>query len=125
MRAYVAHPAGGSISTVIKNFGALEEPVVRNFTSQILSGLDYLHRNRVIHNDLKCATCLLTEGGFVRMQGHENQCTRTRFLFPIRALPCAATKAGTSLLLMIHRRARFMLSALSVKYCDDKMPSVE
>jgi serine/threonine protein kinase len=55
---------------VIQNFGALEEAVVRNFTGQILSGLDYLHRQQIIHNDLKCGNCLLTEGNQLSAHMH-------------------------------------------------------
>lgn len=35
--------SGGSIAQLISNYGALDEPVVRKYTRQILVGLDFLH----------------------------------------------------------------------------------
>ena len=35
--------SGGSIAQLISNYGALDEPVVRRYTRQILVGLDFLH----------------------------------------------------------------------------------
>ena len=57
----------GSISDVLEEFGALGDDVTRKYTSQILCGLDYLHRLCVVHRDIKCANCLLSVGGVVKL----------------------------------------------------------
>ena len=57
----------GSISDVLEEFGALGDDVTRKYTSQILCGLDYLHRLCVAHRDIKCANCLLSVGGVVKL----------------------------------------------------------
>jgi serine/threonine protein kinase len=40
---------GGSLSSVLAKFGALDDDVARNYTGQILCGLDYLHRHCIVH----------------------------------------------------------------------------
>jgi serine/threonine protein kinase len=57
----------GSISDVLEDFGALGDDVTRRYTSQILCGLDYLHRLCIVHRDIKCANCLLSVGGVVKL----------------------------------------------------------
>ena len=50
--------SGGSIQSMCKQFDQLDESVIRNFTKQLLEGLDFLHQNHVIHADLKGANIL-------------------------------------------------------------------
>ena len=33
--------------------GPIQEPLVRKFTRQILTGVDFLHNNGIIHKDIK------------------------------------------------------------------------
>lgn len=63
----VEYCAGGSIASVISNFGALNEKVVRAYTRQILCGLDYLHKHCIVHRDVKCANVLLDSDGNVKV----------------------------------------------------------
>jgi serine/threonine protein kinase len=63
----VEYCAGGSIASVISNFGALNEQVVRSYTRQILQGLDYLHKHCIVHRDVKCANVLLDSDGNVKV----------------------------------------------------------
>ena len=57
---------GGSVANILQAFGAMSEDIVRSFTRQILLGLSYLHRNNVIHRDLKPGvhmyTCIVHAG---------------------------------------------------------------
>ncbi|CDW77523.1 protein kinase domain containing protein [Stylonychia lemnae] len=55
---YMEYMPGGSISSLIKEFGSMDENAIRHFTRQLLSGLDYLHQNHIIHADLKGANIL-------------------------------------------------------------------
>ena len=58
---------GGSIASVLKMFGPLTEKVVVSYTFQVLSGLQYLHSNNVIHRDIKGANILLTVDGVCKL----------------------------------------------------------
>lgn len=54
---------GGSLSSLIKHFGKLNEKVVRRYTKDILKGLEYLHVNNIIHRDIKGANILVDNNG--------------------------------------------------------------
>jgi len=58
---------GGSIANLIQNFGAFEERTCVCYTRQILSGLEYLHNNKVVHRDIKGANILVTTNGCVKL----------------------------------------------------------
>ena len=44
---------GGSVSAMLKQYGAFEEKVIKKFTRQVLQGLIYLHDQGVLHRDIK------------------------------------------------------------------------
>eukprot|EP00656_Telonema_subtile_P004160 TRINITY_DN1188_c0_g1_i4.p1 TRINITY_DN1188_c0_g1~~TRINITY_DN1188_c0_g1_i4.p1 ORF type:complete len:291 (-),score=60.56 TRINITY_DN1188_c0_g1_i4:399-1271(-) len=58
---------GGSIASLIAQFGQLEEPTVKVYTEQILHGLNYLHTHRVTHRDIKGANILVTCDGVIKL----------------------------------------------------------
>ena len=58
---------GGSISNILQKFGRLTESVVRNYTRQILTGLDYLHGKGVIHRDIKGANILVDDRATIKL----------------------------------------------------------
>ncbi|KAK3236543.1 MAP3K epsilon protein kinase 1, partial [Cymbomonas tetramitiformis] len=59
----------GSLSSIIKpnKFGAFPESLVAVYISQVLEGLQYLHDQGVIHNDVKGANILTTKEGLVKL----------------------------------------------------------
>ncbi|CAG9580720.1 putative protein kinase [Leishmania major strain Friedlin] len=59
--------AGGTLQTLVKNFGVFEENVIRLYTLQILEGLEYLKRKGVVHGDLKSANILVSEQSSVKL----------------------------------------------------------
>eukprot|EP01064_Diplonema_japonicum_P036851 TRINITY_DN8450_c0_g1_i1.p1 TRINITY_DN8450_c0_g1~~TRINITY_DN8450_c0_g1_i1.p1 ORF type:complete len:525 (+),score=94.08 TRINITY_DN8450_c0_g1_i1:156-1730(+) len=50
---------GGSLTHVIKTLKKLPELAVKNFTKEIVAGLQYLHSKKIIHRDIKPANILL------------------------------------------------------------------
>lgn len=46
---YLEYVSGGSIHKLLQEYGAFQEPVVRKYTRQILSGLAYLHNQNTVH----------------------------------------------------------------------------
>jgi len=59
--------AGGSVKQLIEKFGPLEEETVRHYTRELLKGLGHLHRQSIIHRDLKCANILIDSAGTVKL----------------------------------------------------------
>ncbi|CAM8882574.1 unnamed protein product [Rhodiola kirilowii] len=60
-------PGGTLADRVKRNRMKLTEPLVQFYTCQILTGLDFLHANGVVHCDLKSENLLLGEDGSVKI----------------------------------------------------------
>jgi serine/threonine protein kinase len=46
---YLEYVSGGSIHKLLREYGPFKEPVIRNYTGQILAGLAYLHGRNTVH----------------------------------------------------------------------------
>lgn len=46
---YLEYVSGGSIHTILQEYGKLGESAIRNYTQQILAGLAYLHSKNIVH----------------------------------------------------------------------------
>eukprot|EP00027_Filamoeba_sp_ATCC50430_P004707 CAMPEP_0168563694 /NCGR_PEP_ID=MMETSP0413-20121227/12816_1 /TAXON_ID=136452 /ORGANISM="Filamoeba nolandi, Strain NC-AS-23-1" /LENGTH=714 /DNA_ID=CAMNT_0008595251 /DNA_START=275 /DNA_END=2416 /DNA_ORIENTATION=- len=57
----------GSLSDVMKKFGAFPESVVALYIDQVLEGLNYLHSMGVVHRDIKGSNILITKTGIVKL----------------------------------------------------------
>ncbi|MCO5568695.1 hypothetical protein L7F22_022394 [Adiantum nelumboides] len=57
----------GSLATLLKKYKRLEDITVRSYTRQILLGLAYLHENKTMHRDIKCANILVDVNGRVKL----------------------------------------------------------
>lgn len=64
---FLEYVPGGSVSALLKNYGAFEEALVRTFTRQILQGLNYLHERDIIHRDIKGANILVDNKGVIKI----------------------------------------------------------
>ncbi|KAI8078823.1 Pkinase-domain-containing protein [Halteromyces radiatus] len=60
------YAAGGSIRTIMKA-GILEEKYISIIVREVLLALSYLHKNLIIHRDIKAANILLTAEGDVQL----------------------------------------------------------
>jgi hypothetical protein len=63
---------GGSIARLLKHFKRFHESIIRQYTRNILAGLQYLHRNNIVHGDIKAANILVNNDGTVKLSdfGH-------------------------------------------------------
>ncbi|XP_059583487.1 uncharacterized protein LOC132250420 [Alligator mississippiensis] len=64
---FMEYMPGGSIKDQLKAYGALTENVTRKYTRQILEGVHYLHRNKIVHRDIKGANVLRDSAGNVKL----------------------------------------------------------
>ncbi|KAI1080429.1 hypothetical protein F5B20DRAFT_112750 [Whalleya microplaca] len=60
---FLEYISGGSIGSCLRKHGKFEEAVVSSLTRQTLSGLAYLHREGILHRDLKADNILLDVDG--------------------------------------------------------------
>jgi len=67
LNIFLEYVPGGSITKLIKKFGALGENIVSNYTKQVLQGLEYLHECNIIHRDIKGGNLLVTQTGQVKL----------------------------------------------------------
>eukprot|EP00759_Apiculatamorpha_spiralis_P017284 PhF_6_TR23317/c0_g1_i2/m.32956 len=64
---FMEYIPGGSLHTLLKQFGKLSEQMSGVYSHQILMGLVYLHGINVIHRDVKGANILVTSTGHVKL----------------------------------------------------------
>src|SRR5690606_20653645 len=64
---YLEYISGGSVGSCLRKHGKFEEPVIRSLTRQVLSGLEYLHRQGILHRDLKADNILLDQDGIAKI----------------------------------------------------------
>ena len=67
LNIFLEYVPGGSIASLLSNFGPFKEPVVKLYTKQILLGLEYLHKNSIMHRDIKGANILVDNTGLVKL----------------------------------------------------------
>ncbi|KAG2449317.1 hypothetical protein HYH02_005472 [Chlamydomonas schloesseri] len=67
LNIFLEYVAGGPISSKLAQFGPLREETIRVYTKQILRGLEYLHKQKVMHRDIKGANILVDSNGVVKL----------------------------------------------------------
>lgn len=67
LNIFLEYVPGGSVTSLLRNYGAFEEPLVRNWVRQILLGLNYLHEMDIIHRDIKGANMLVDNKGGIKI----------------------------------------------------------
>ena len=58
---------GGSVKSILDQYGPLSESVVANYTAQTLLGLHFLHTNLIVHRDIKGSNLLVDDRGVVKL----------------------------------------------------------
>jgi len=56
-----------SLANVLSEYGYFDEATIRYYTKQILTGLAYLHDQKIKHLDLKCSNILTNNDGIVKL----------------------------------------------------------
>jgi serine/threonine protein kinase len=56
---FMEYVPGGSLRSLLDQFGPLQPRVAAKFTRQILHGLEFLHQQKVVHRDIKAANVLV------------------------------------------------------------------
>merc|ERR1712100_79904 len=64
---FLEYVPGGSIASMLRQFGSFNEELVRVYTQQILSGVTYLHARGIVHRDIKGANVLVNEHGVAKL----------------------------------------------------------
>ena len=54
LRIFLDLASEGSLKDHLDEFGSLSEPLLRKYMHDILSGLCFLHSNRIIHRGASC-----------------------------------------------------------------------
>eukprot|EP01064_Diplonema_japonicum_P027585 TRINITY_DN400_c4_g1_i1.p1 TRINITY_DN400_c4_g1~~TRINITY_DN400_c4_g1_i1.p1 ORF type:complete len:1087 (+),score=219.85 TRINITY_DN400_c4_g1_i1:43-3303(+) len=57
----------GSVAALVTKIGKLPVPTVQLYTRQILEGVHHLHKNKILHRDIKGANVLITGNGQVKL----------------------------------------------------------
>ncbi|KAI7882014.1 Pkinase-domain-containing protein [Lichtheimia hyalospora FSU 10163] len=64
---FMEYVGGGQLLDYIISHGRLKEKHARRFARQIVSALDYCHRNSIVHRDLKIENILISQSGHVKI----------------------------------------------------------
>jgi len=64
---FLEYVPGGSILSLLNNYGAFEELLIKNFIRQVLEGVAYLHEKGIVHRDIKGANILVDNKGIVKI----------------------------------------------------------
>ncbi|XP_073490383.1 mitogen-activated protein kinase kinase kinase 19 [Aquarana catesbeiana] len=64
---FMEYVPGGSMANILRDFGPLQEAVISKFTNHILQGIAYLHKNRVVHRDIKGNNVMLMPNGVIKL----------------------------------------------------------
>ncbi|KAF1808812.1 MAP kinase-like protein [Eremomyces bilateralis CBS 781.70] len=67
LNIFLEYVPGGSVASMLVNYGPLPEGMIQNFVRQILHGLAYLHSKDIIHRDIKGANILVDNKGSVKI----------------------------------------------------------
>jgi len=64
---YLEYVPGGSIHSLLKQFGPFSEALIQRYTYQIVLGVEYLHSKSIVHRDLKGANVLVSDKGQIKL----------------------------------------------------------
>eukprot|EP00760_Papus_ankaliazontas_P009192 PhM_4_TR13978/c2_g1_i1/m.35995 len=59
--------SGGSLETMLENFGAMPKSILKRFLRDVVRGIRYLHQQNFMHSDIKPANVLLDTDGVCKL----------------------------------------------------------
>ena len=83
---FTEYVSGGTIQSLLYKHGPFTEPLIKEYLSQILKGLEYLHYHNIVHRDIKSTNILVGQDGACKLAdfgsaknilGLENTCSVT------------------------------------------------
>ena len=67
LNIFLEYVSGGSVAALLRNYGAFEEALCRQFVHQTLQGLNYLHKRDIIHHDIRGTNILVDNKGGIKI----------------------------------------------------------
>jgi len=67
MNMFFEYVPAGSVSALLRSYGAFEEPLMRSFVRQTLEGLGYLHVRNIVHRNIKGTNILVDNKGGIKI----------------------------------------------------------
>ncbi|RKP23046.1 kinase-like domain-containing protein [Syncephalis pseudoplumigaleata] len=67
LNIFLEYVPGGSVASMLVNYGPFQEPLVKSYLRQILLGLEYLHGQGIIHRDIKGGNILVDNRGVIKI----------------------------------------------------------
>ncbi|OXC70861.1 hypothetical protein AYX13_00277 [Cryptococcus neoformans] len=58
---------GGDCASLVKTLGGLSEDWARNYTAEVVLGLEYLHKRNIVHRDIKPDNLLIDARGHLKL----------------------------------------------------------
>ncbi|XP_031309177.2 eIF-2-alpha kinase GCN2 isoform X2 [Camelus dromedarius] len=121
----VEHTNGVSLAAHLSHSGPIPVQQLRRYAAQLLSGLDYLHSNSVVHKVLSASNVLLDAEGTVKITDYsiskrladickEDVFEQTRVRFSDSALPYKTGKKGD-----VWRLGLLLLSLSQGQECEE------
>lgn len=94
MYIYLDYVPGGSMASILREFGPLNERLLQKSACGVLQGLDYLHSLQppVVHRDIKCSNILVDLGFVVKLAdfGCSKCCAVTKSFTTMGSIPWMA-----------------------------------
>jgi len=67
MYLFLEYVPGGSIASMLAQFGVFSEVLIRIYVTQILRGVRYLHDRKIVHRDIKGGNVLVNDSGVAKL----------------------------------------------------------
>jgi len=58
---------GGTIQKLLKTYGPFKEELFKNYTTQIMKGIEYIHSKNVVHRDIKGGNIMVMVDGVIKL----------------------------------------------------------